>query len=700
MSLLSVENLSVTYGNGRNRLQALSSINLSIAPGETVALVGESGSGKSTIAMAIMDMIDRDSVSGAIMFNGENLSAMDADTRRKLRGSRISLVFQDPFTSLNPSIRIGKQIAEGLIAHLGLTKKEAQSRAFEALREVGIADPETVAKSYPHQLSGGMRQRVLIASALVCNPELLILDEPTTALDVTIEAQVLDLIQSISTRRNVGVLFITHNLGVVNKIADRVCVLYAGQLLELGEKSSVLRSPLHPYTRGLLGSIPKLGLRDRHKRLTPIAGRFPNLVDPPVGCIFQERCPFRENRCAERQTVRPVSDRLVKCWKVEAAAAQEWPSPPSPIAEADMPDFTEPLVELVDVTKSFQAPSSGIAWRKAFGAIPVPTILKKRIDVINGISLTVARGEVVGLVGESGSGKSTLGRIMLRLIQANGGKVAFDGVDITAWPETELKPFRRKAQIVFQNPTSSLNPRRTIGNAIGRAFAVASAEGSGRDRRAQVEALMDRVGLPKRYYDRYPHQLSGGEKQRAGIARALASKPQLIVCDEPVSALDVSVQATVLNLFQDLSKELELAYLFISHDLAVISHVADRIAVLYLGNIVEEGLAESVLQPPYHPYTEALLSAATSPEDTKQPTERIALAGDNIRRVAQGCVFQGRCQRQIGSICENVAPPVREPSPGHRIACHHSLDALAAVASRIPSGAATSNRNNLRTFHD
>jgi len=683
MSLLSIKDLTVTYGTGPSRLQALKGINLEISPGETVALVGESGSGKSTIAMAIMDMIDRRSVVGTIEFNGENLSAMDADKRRDMRGSRISLVFQDPFTSLNPSIRIGNQVAEGLIAHLGLSKREAQSKALDALREVGIADPEAVAKSYPHQLSGGMRQRVLIASALVCNPELLILDEPTTALDVTIEAQVLDLIQEISARRNVGVLFITHNLGVVNKIADRVCVLYAGQVLELGPKGSVLRSPLHPYTRGLLGSIPRLGERDRLRRLTPIGGRFPNLADPPAGCIFRDRCPFAEDGCGDAQQVRPVSDRLVKCWRAEEVSDFRWPEPPDAGSVPAVTADRRALVELDSVSKSFALPVTTIEWRRAFGAIPVPAPVKKRVDVINGISLSIAQGEIVGLVGESGSGKSTLGRIMLRLIQSSGGRVVFDGSDITASKERDLEGFRRKAQIVFQNPTSSLNPRRTIGNAIGRAFTV-SGNGQGANRRAQVETLMDRVGLPKRYYDRYPHQLSGGEKQRAGIARALASHPQLIVCDEPVSALDVSVQATVLNLFLDLSRELQLAYLFISHDLAVISHVADRIAVLYFGKIVEEGPTNRVLQPPYHPYTEALLSAAASPDGDHQPGSRIVLSGDTTRRVAKGCVFQGRCPRQIGSICETMTPPVLEPAPGHRIACHLPLEELAAAASRVP----------------
>lgn len=691
MSLLSIKNLAVTYGSPPSHLQALNGIDLAIAPGETVALVGESGSGKSTIAMAIMDMIDRQSVKGSIKFKGEELTAMDSAKRRKLRGSRISLVFQDPFTSLNPSIRIGKQIAEGLIAHLRLKKNEAQARAFEALREVGIPDPDAVAKSYPHQLSGGMCQRVLIASALICNPELLILDEPTTALDVTIEAQVLDLIQEIATRRNVGVLFITHNLGVVNKVADRVCVLYAGQLLELGEKQDVLRSPLHPYTRGLLGSIPKLGYRGRNQRLTPISGRFPNLVDPPIGCIFQDRCPFSEDRCSEPQEVQRLSKRLVKCWKAEEAAKEIWPSVEQTPLIALEAGPLQPLVELAEVAKSFQSPTSKVTWRRALGVLPIPVVEKKRTDVINGISLKIARGEVVGLVGESGSGKSTLGRLMLRLIQANSGSVFFEGADITNTPEADLKAFRRKAQIVFQNPTSSLNPRRTVGEAISRAFKVAGGVGNRRERRAQVEALMDRVGLPNRYYDRYPHQMSGGEKQRAGIARALASDPRLIVCDEPVSALDVSVQATVLNLFQDLNRELRLAYLFISHDLAVISHVADRIAVLYLGKIVEEGPADQVLQPPYHPYTEALLSAATSAEGDMQEEQRIVLSGDNIRRVAKGCVFQGRCPRQIGSICETETPPVRQAAAGHQIACHIPLEELTAVASRIPGRVSTSN---------
>ena len=687
MSLLSLRNLAVSYGVAPHQVHALSGIDLDIQPGETVAIVGESGSGKSTIALAIMDMIDRKSVSGTIEFNGQTLSSMDEVSRRKLRGRQISLVFQDPFTSLNPSIRIGNQIAEGLIAHLGLSKSSAQSRVLEAMREVGIADSVSVAKAFPHQLSGGMMQRVLIAAALICDPELLILDEPTTALDVTIEAQVLDLIQEISARRRVGVLFITHNLSVVNKVADRVCVLYAGQLLELGGKIKVLREPLHPYTRGLLGSIPRLGTHERHGRLIPISGQFPNLVDTPTGCIFMERCPFSEERCGQRQVVRNVVDRLVKCWKAEDAALLPWPSTPNADVLPIVSEARKELLNLQNVRKSFAAPLA-VEWRTILGTLPVPVLRKKRTQVINDISLSVSQGEIVGLVGESGSGKSTLGRLMLRLTKATSGRVVFDDSDITNSHEKDLQSFRHRAQIVFQNPTSSLNPRRTVGDAINRAFKV-SGHGVGQDRNAQVKHLMERVGLPSRYYDRYPHQLSGGEKQRAGIARALASNPDLIVCDEPVSALDVSVQATVLNLFLDLSKERQLAYLFISHDLAVISYVADRIVVLYLGKIVEEGGAQQVLQPPYHPYTEALLSAAGSLDSNIQ--NRIVLSGDVTRRTSGGCIFQGRCHRQIGSICETETPPVKEPVTGHKIACHLPLRDLAAVATRVPSGGASLN---------
>ncbi|TWG94237.1 peptide/nickel transport system ATP-binding protein [Mesorhizobium sp. J18] len=675
MTLLSIKNLTVSYGSPPYQLKALNAVNIDIAPGETVALVGESGSGKSTIAMAIMDLIPRKAVSGEIFFKGRELTSLPSEERRKLRGRNISIVFQDPFTSLNPSIRIGKQIAEGLTTHLGMSNAQAMKRAAEALKEVGIADPETVANAYPHQLSGGMRQRVLIASALVCNPELLILDEPTTALDVTIEAQVLDLVQEIAARRHVGVLFITHNLGVVNKIADRVCVLYAGQLVEEGTKERVLRDPLHPYTRGLLGSIPKLGHRE--SRLTPIEGRFPDLTDTPTGCIFEERCPFREAACSEPQQLRSLENRRIKCWKAEPAQVETWPVTERHTSTSDVRSSDEKaLVELQKITKRFTSSTGKLTLKTKLGFLPLPAVEKKSVGVLNEISLSIGRGEVLGLVGESGSGKSTLGRIMLKLIDASDGRVVFDGKEISDASDGELKEFRKRAQIVFQNPTSSLNPRRTIGDAISRAFKLANPQADRKTVRKSAEELIDRVGLPIRYFDRYPHQLSGGEKQRVGIARALASNPDLIVCDEPVSALDVSVQATVLNLFKDLRSDMNLSYLFISHDLAVISHISDRIAVLYMGTIVEEGPAAAVLDAPHHPYTEALLSAAAVPDEAETDKKRIVVKGDNIRRVTHGCVFQGRCRRQIGSICETTKPPIRETDQGLRIACHLSVDDL------------------------
>jgi peptide/nickel transport system ATP-binding protein len=674
--LLSVEHLGIRYRIPGGAVTALSDVSLALGKGRTLAVVGESGSGKSTIALAVMGLLgpEADISSGRILFEGTDLLTLDAEARRQLRGARIAIVFQDPFSVLNPSLRIGEQIGEGLVHHNGYTREAALTRAVELLREVGIAEASAVAGAYPHELSGGMRQRALIAGALATEPDLLILDEPTTALDVTIEAQILDLLEELRAHRGLSMLFITHNLGVVRRIADEVAVLYAGEVVESGASAQVFRAPRHPYTKGLLAALPRLDAR--REPLASIPGRIPDMRSPPAGCRFKPRCPFAEVPCAQPQVLAPSEDRLVRCWKTDGLAGTPWPKAAegAPQGRATVAETSgAPIVAVERLSKTYTL-TRGLAALSFEGWRPV--LRPVRVRAVDDVSLTIGRGEVLGLVGESGSGKTTLGRAILRLVDPDAGTLRVGNEDVTRAPQPALSAMRRLAQIVFQNPDSSLNPRKTVGEIIGRPLRrfgiVAPREASKR-----VRELLDLVRLPAHYANRYPHQMSGGEKQRVGIARAVATEPRFIVCDEPVSALDVSVQAAIVRLLAELRDRMDVAYLFISHDLAVVAHLADRIAVMYRGRLVEVGTADEVLRPPFHPYTEALLSAVPTVEGPA--ASRIRLPLEQRRSVADvGCCFAGRCPRRIGEICDRESPPVRRPSATHTIACHHELAMLAA----------------------
>jgi peptide/nickel transport system ATP-binding protein len=603
--MLTIEDLTVRYRTPGGEIEALSSISLAVAKGSTLALVGESGSGKSTVALAAMGLLPPEAhvPSGRILFDGEDILTMDPEARRRLRGARIGLVFQDPFSVLNPSLRIGEQVGEGLVHHRGFSPQRAFARAVELLDEVGIIKPESVAKAYPHELSGGMRQRALIAGALASEPELLILDEPTTALDVTIEAQILDLLEQLRASRGLTMVFISHNLGVVRRIADEAAVLYAGEIIEQGKTEGVLQRPIHPYTKGLLAAIPRLG--EKKSRLASIPGRLPDLRTPPAGCRFAKRCPFATPDSEMPQPLREVGSRKVRCTRAEDLRDTPWPQPddraePAPVVRAMQ---TDAVVSVSDLTRSFSLGSGALSfegWR--------PVIKSTRITPVDDISLEVMAGEVLGLVGESGSGKTTLGRTILRLIEPDSGAIRIAGQTVSGKPQSALENMRRAAQIVFQNPDSSLNPRKTVRELLGRPIERFGLAPSGQIP-ARVNALLDLVRLPAHYADRYAHQMSGGEKQRVGIARALATEPRFIVCDEPVSALDVSVQAAIVNLLADLRDRLGVAYLFISHDISVVAHLSDRIAVMHQGKIVEVGPAAQLMRSPEHPYTAKLLAA-------------------------------------------------------------------------------------------
>jgi peptide/nickel transport system ATP-binding protein len=696
-ALLTLDALSVRYRVAAGWLAALDAVSLSVGSGEVVGLVGESGSGKSTALLAILGLLGSAGVTATrATFAGTDL-LRDAAS---LRGRRIGMVFQDPAAALNPALPVGLQVAEPMLVHLSLKRQDALARATALLAEVGIARAAEVMRAYPHQLSGGMKQRVMLAMALAPEPALLLLDEPTTALDVTVEAQILDLLEGLRHRRSLSMLLVSHNLGIVDRICDRVTVLYAGRTVESGPTSAVLGTSGHPYTRGLLGALP---LPDRlHRgRLLPIPGGLPDMVVPDgssadPGCNFRARCGFAVNACALPQEFAVAGETIARCHRVDFVRQQPMSGGAPSGGPADavsgggtlcnalptdaMPRDAAPLLQAEGLSRAFR--TGGFLSRMPAIARTLNLRSATSVQAVDDVSLGISAGEVLGLVGESGCGKSTLGRLLLRLLRADAGRLRFAGDDV---PPSPAISFRQRAQIVFQNPDSSLNPRHTVDAILRRPLArFGMAHGAAATR--EVERLMAVVRLPREYRARYPHQLSGGEKQRVGIARALATRPNLMVCDEAVSALDVSVQAAVLNLLRDLRRDFGIAYLFISHDIGVIAHIADRIAVMYRGGIVEEGPAAAVLDPPWHPYTEALLSAVPVIGDRGRAASRIRLAGDpGDAPASAGCRFAARCPRKVGRVCDEQSPPWQQAGTAHRIACHIPAAELRALPGSAPT---------------
>ena len=638
----------------------LRGVSFEIKPGEAYGLVGESGCGKSTTAYAAVRYLPSNGhvTGGSISVAGEDLLALSNEELRQLRASRISMVYQDPGQSLNPTIKVGKQVVEAFTV-LGFSKDEAQVKAVEALNRVRIADAEQVLDRYPYQLSGGMQQRVVIAMALACDPQLLILDEPTTGLDATVEAEVLDLVSTLRDETGAAVLLIAHNLGVVRRICDRVGVMYAGRIVEEGVASEVFDNPQHPYTVGLLRCLPRRGANKAERRLDTIPGSLPLIGTELPACVFQDRCALATAECetVAPPATHPQPNRTVFCHHVDRVSELVAAPVQAPEGENQIGDV---VLSLEHVSKTFKQSGHDV---------------RALVDV----DLELRAGETLGLVGESGSGKTTLAKAILGIHAPDAGSVIeLDGATLQGLTTKRDDDERRSIQIIFQNPDSALNRSKSVRAILERALSkLAGIRGSQADER--LSALTEEVRLSPRHLDMRPRALSGGLKQRVAIAGAFAGGPRIVVCDEPTSALDVSVQAAILNLLGDLQREEKTSYIVISHDLGVVRYLSDRIAVLYLGRLMEVGPAEVVFAGPHHPYTEALLSAVPSVDG--DPPDRIRLSGElpSAIDLPTGCVFHTRCPRAIKGVCEASEPPLVEVEPGHQMRCHIPIGELRAL---------------------
>jgi peptide/nickel transport system ATP-binding protein len=655
---LELDELDVTYRvRGRERV-VLRGVTLEVGAGEAYGLVGESGCGKSTAALAVVRYLPRNGRvrAGSIRVAGTDVLALSREGLRHLRAERLSMVYQNPADALNPTIRVGRQVAE-VFRVAGVGRREALERARDALARVQISDPGPVMSRYPHQLSGGMQQRVVIAMALAKDPALLILDEPTTGLDATVEAEVLDLISQLQADFNTAVLFISHNLGMIRKMCERVGVLYAGRLVEEGPVEEILHDPRHPYTVGLIRCIPRGGVRKDHGRLDSIPGFLPSLGEDLPGCVFAARCGLAQPICTsdEPPLHRTSALHASRCHFHERAPELPRTTAAELGRSLDVERSADPLVRVEEVVRVFQQRG-------------------QPVHALAGVTAAIWPGETLGLVGESGSGKTTLARTLLGLVEPTHGSVVLDGRVLPGLARRSREEVRQ-LQIIFQNPDSALNRRHSVRRILLRALRKLG-DLTGTQAEERLRALAAEVRLAELYLRVRPSQLSGGLKQRVAIARAFAGTPRLVVCDEPTSALDVSVQAAILNLLVELQAKQQVAYLFISHDLGVVRYISDRIAVLYLGRLMEVGPADVVFEGPHHPYTEALLSAVPTIDGGGR--HRIRLAGEipSAAEPPSGCVFHTRCHRNLGAICEQQEPPLLEAEDGHQLRCHIPLDEL------------------------
>jgi peptide/nickel transport system ATP-binding protein len=687
-----VTDLAISIPTENGLIEAVRGISLAVAPGETVGIVGESGSGKTMLALSVLGLLPRRAqVTGSVRLDGEELLQASEAHWRQVRGNRVAMVFQDPMTALNPMYSVGWQVAECLRLHQHDKNADARKRAIELLDAVGLPEPARIAHRFPHELSGGMRQRVVIAMAIANQPELLVADEPTTALDVTVQAQILDLLKSIQRETQAAMIMISHDLGVVAGIADRVLVMYAGKAVEVGGVDAVFAHPRMPYTAGLLASLPSLD--HRKERLAAISGLPPSGIGYGAGCAFAPRCPIAADVCATEPALTPVGPAHVAACHFAADGVDARAAARSATAQAVSPDGTaepdgtakpdatgepdaagepgstgepdaagepgstgEPVLVVTDLVKHFHV--RGASFRSV-----------ATVQAVSGVSLELRAGRCLALVGESGCGKSTLARLLLRLEEPTAGSIRLNGRELVGLSEDALRPIRPQIQMVFQDPYSSLNPRLSVAEIVGEPLLVHKIA----DRAERVRGLLQSVGLDPASAVRFPSEFSGGQRQRIGIARALALEPDTIILDEPVSALDVSIRASVLNLLRDLQRHRHMAYLFIAHDLAVVRQVADEVAVMYLGLIVERGPADAIYARPAHPYTRALMSAVPIPDPERERSrQRILLSGEvpDPANPPSGCRFRTRCWK-ADARCAAETPPLLEIDSGRYVACHY-----------------------------
>ncbi|MGE0212639.1 MAG: dipeptide ABC transporter ATP-binding protein [Parvibaculaceae bacterium] len=683
--VLECKNLSISYYTRAGEVPAVIDFNLTVMPGEAVGIVGESGCGKSTVALAIMQYMGKNGAitGGEIKFMGRDMRTMSEEELRRIRGSQISMVYQEPMASLNPSLLVREQLTEVPIIHEGISEEAAYKRSTEMLEAVRLPDPDRIMNSYPHQLSGGQQQRVLIAMALLSNPKLLLLDEPTTALDVTVEAGIVELIKDISKRFGTSMIYISHNLGLILETCHRITVMYSGQAMELGSVKQVFDHMRHPYTRGLFSSIPLPGT-DRHAHpLVPIRGQLPLPYARPKGCFFHPRCDFAvQGRCDV--TPIPMEDitgdtgHCVRCVRWDEI---RWSEVKHKGVDQAAVEFGPPVLQVRNMQKYYEVRDNSLRAMISGDRVKVVKANEK-------LDFEAREAETVAIVGESGCGKSTFAKVLMGLESATGGEVLLNGKEVGRLDVRKRAPqLIGSLQIVFQNPFETLNPSHSVGSQIARVLKKFGVAKTKDEAQRKVFELLDLVKLPRDFAFRKPRQLSGGQKQRIGIARAFGGEAAVVVADEPVSALDVSVQAAVTGLLTDIQRQKRTTMVFISHDLSVVRYLADRIVVMYLGQIMEQGTTDQVFAPPYHPYTEALLSAVPI-ADTSVEKKHIVLRGElpSPMNPPPGCPFQTRCHRKIGAICETTPPPLREMAPGHTILCHHDEAYLRAMEPVIAFG--------------
>ena len=685
--ILEIDKLSISFFTRLREIPAVMDFSVTVQPGEAVGLVGESGCGKSTVALGVMQDLGKNGriVGGSIKFKGRDLSEMSAEELRDIRGSEIAMIYQEPMASLNPAMKIGKQLMEVPMIHQGMGEKEAYERALQVVTDVKLPDPKRMLNSYPHQLSGGQQQRIVIAMALMSEPSLLILDEPTTALDVTVEAAVVELVKDLGKKYGTSMLFISHNLGLVLETCDRLCVMYSGEAVERGSIEDVFDEMRHPYTQALFRSIPLPGADKNARPLKAIPGNFPLPHERPPGCNFGPRCDyFEEGRCDQGTIMMeavPGNDRHhTRCLKYKEI---DWNAPVVAEDVKTKGEIGDVVLKMDNLKKYYEVAANAI-----FGGGN-----KKVVKANETLSFEARESETLAIVGESGCGKSTFAKVLMGLETATDGEILLGNKPIQQVP-IEQRDTKTVAdvQMVFQNPFDTLNPSMTVGRQIIRALEIFGVGESERDRTQRMLKLLDLVKLPREFANRMPRQLSGGQKQRVGIARAFAGDARIVVADEPVSALDVSVQAAVTDLLMEIQREHKTTLLFISHDLSIVRYLSDRVMVMYLGHVVELGTTDQVFAPPYHPYTEALLSAVPI-ADTSVKKKHIVLEGDipSAMNPPSGCPFQTRCRWKSevpGGLCEKEVPPVKVLAGNHQIKCHLSDEKLATMEPVIEIGVA------------